>query len=168
MTLDFFTDQKVIHPDKIIEHVRGLKANGHRIVTLNGSFDLLHAGHLFILYEAKRQGDLLCVALNSDASIQAYKSPDRPIISLKERMQMMAALEVVDLVTWFDELDPREILKKIRPDVHVNGAEYTENCIEAECVREIGARLHLAPRIPALSTSDIIKKIVSCEREARL
>ena len=99
------------------------------------------------------------MALNSDASIKRYKGPKRPIISLEDRLSMMAALEFVDYVTWFEEDDPRKILSLIRPHVHVNGVEYGENCIEAETVKENGGRLHLVKRIPSLATSEIIRAI---------
>lgn len=128
-------------------------------MTLNGSFDLLHAGHLYQIEEAKKQGDLLLVALNSDASIAGYKGKDRPIIPLKYRMQMMMALEAVDYVTFFEEANPILLLEKIKPEVHANGMEYGENCIEAEVVKRHGGKLHLVPRIEGLSTSQIIERI---------
>jgi len=151
--------QKIIEPAKLKAEVDSLKLAGKKIVTLNGSFDLLHAGHLQIIYEASLQGDCLIVALNTDASIRKYKSPDRPIISLENRLQIMAALEFVDYVTWFDETDPIRILSEIKPDVHVNGAEYGQKCIEEEVITTSGGQLYLVDRIPGLATSDIIKKI---------
>jgi D-glycero-beta-D-manno-heptose 1-phosphate adenylyltransferase len=151
---------KLILPKNLEKTIAALRPK--TIATLNGSFDLLHAGHLFILKEAKKQADLLIVMLNSDASIRGYKGSTRPIIPLEYRLELMAALEFVDYVTWFDELDPCAILQKIRPDVHVNGAEYGENCIEAEVVKQMNARLHLVERIPGLSTSQIIGKIKQC------
>jgi len=150
---------KVIEPDQISATVELLKSNGHTIVTLNGSFDLLHAGHLQSIFEASQQGDMLIVALNSDASIKQYKSPKRPIIPLEYRLQMMAALEFVNYVTWFEETDPRNLLAKIKPHVHVNGSEYGENCIEAETVKSNGGKIHIIQLIPGLSTSTVIKKI---------
>lgn len=120
---------------------------------------MLHAGHLYIIHQASLQADCLIVALNSDASIKRYKGLKRPIISLEYRLSMMAALEFVDYVTWFEEDDPRKILSLIRPQVHVNGAEYGESCIEADTVRQNGGRLHLVERIPSLATSEIIKAI---------
>lgn len=155
-------EKKLIDPVHLEEKVAILRRGKKTLATLNGSFDLLHAGHLFILHEAAKQADLLLVALNSDSSIQTYKSPTRPIIPLKYRLEMMAALECVDYVTWFEETDPRVFLAKVRPDVHVNGAEYGEKCIEADVVKAIGARLYLAPRIPGLATSTIIERI-KCE-----
>jgi len=151
--------QKIIEPDAIESLSYQLRKENKTIVTLNGSFDLLHAGHLYILYAAKLQGDVLVVALNSDASIKAYKNADRPIVPLEYRLEMMAAISAVDYVTWFEETDPRTILKKIVPAVHVNGAEYGENCIEAQTVKALGGKIHLVERIPSLSTSSLIKKI---------
>jgi D-glycero-beta-D-manno-heptose 1-phosphate adenylyltransferase len=151
--------RKVIAPSALEQVVHELKENGKTIATLNGSFDLLHAGHLEMIYQASLQADVLLMALNSDQSIQQYKSTLRPLIPLKFRMQMIAALEMVDYVTWFEETDPRELLKKIRPHVHVNGAEYGENCIEAEIVRNGGGRLHIVSLVPGLSTSSVINKI---------
>lgn len=150
---------KVVPPDEIEQKATSLRAESKTIATLNGSFDLMHAGHLYILHEASLQADILIVALNTDRSIQSYKGPERPIISLNERLQMLNALECVDYLTWFDESDPRKILSKIKPDVHVNGAEYGENCIEQETVIAHGGKIHLVKRIEGLATSDIICKI---------
>jgi rfaE bifunctional protein nucleotidyltransferase chain/domain len=149
---------KYLPPDQIEERLPSLR-KGKTLVTLNGSFDLLHAGHLYQIREAKKQGDILLVALNSDDSIRQYKGKDRPIIPLKERMEMMMALEEVDYVTFFEETDPIALLEKIKPDVHANGAEYGENCIEAAAIKRQGGRLHLVDRIDGLSTSQIIERI---------
>jgi D-glycero-beta-D-manno-heptose 1-phosphate adenylyltransferase len=152
--------KKWILPDLIHEKVEEIRLTGKSIATLNGSFDLLHAGHLEIIYQASLQADVLIVGLNTDESIKKYKSPKRPIITLEYRKQMMAALEYVDFVTWFSETDPIALLQKIRPDVHVNGAEYGENCIEANVVKEGGGRIHVVQLVPGLSTSAVIEKIV--------
>lgn len=151
---------KVIDPAVLEQRVESLRAQGKTIATLNGSFDLMHAGHLEMIYQASRQADVLILALNTDRSIQQYKSPLRPIIPLEHRIRMVAALDMVDFVTWFDETDPRQILARIRPNVHVNGAEYGENCIEADVVRAHGGRIHIVQLVPGLSTSQIIKKVV--------
>ena len=151
--------KKWIEPQDIEKRVREIRGQNKTIATLNGSFDLMHAGHLYIIYEAKKQADILLVALNTDSSIQQYKGPTRPIIPLQYRLELMSALEFVDYVTWFDETDPREVLKKIKPDVHVNGVEYGTGCIEADTIKTLGARLHLVDRIDGLSTSDILSAI---------
>jgi rfaE bifunctional protein nucleotidyltransferase chain/domain len=150
---------KRLEPHEVEIKAAQLKKEGYTLATLNGSFDLLHAGHLKILQEAAAQAALLIVALNSDASIRAYKSPLRPIIPLEYRLELMAALEMVDYVTFFEETDPRALLEKIKPHVHVNGAEYGADCIEAEVVRRHGGRLHIVALQPGLSTSNIIAKI---------
>lgn len=151
---------KRLNPETIEKKIDTLREQGKTIATLNGSFDLLHAGHLEMIYQASLQADVLIVALNTDRSIQEYKNPLRPIIPLEFRLRLMAALEMVDYVTWFDETDPRKILSRIRPHVHVNGAEYGENCIEADTVHHYGGRIHIISLIPDLSTSQIVNKII--------
>jgi len=156
---------KLLAPESIENQIEQLRNKGHTIATLNGSFDLLHAGHLEILHQGSLQADIFIVALNSDCSIQAYKSPKRPIIPLHDRLKMMASLQMVDFVTWFDETDPRLLLEKIRPDVHVNGAEYGPNCIEAEVVKRHGGKLHMVSLVPGLSTSHIIATILQRDQD---
>ncbi len=150
---------KIVDPEDLENLSLELKAQGHKVVTVNGSFDLLHAGHLHILNEAALQGDKLIVLLNSDLSIKKYKSEDRPIIALKYRLEMMAALECVDFVSNFDETDPINCLARVKPDVHVNGIEYKDGCIEEQVVKKFGGKLHFVDRIDGLATSQIIKKI---------
>jgi D-beta-D-heptose 7-phosphate kinase / D-beta-D-heptose 1-phosphate adenosyltransferase len=133
-----------------------LRAKGKRIVTVNGSFDILHNGHLYILDEARQQGDVLIVGLNSDASVRAYKGPHRPIVPEGHRADMLLALRMVDYVHVFEEADPIAFLKVIQPDVHVNGSEYGENCIESETVKRGGGRIHIVGRLPDLSTSRLV------------
>ena len=136
-----------------------LRARGKRITTINGSFDLLHAGHLHILREASRQGDVLIVGLNSDRSVRGYKGPTRPLIPQSQRAEMLLAVRYVDYVHVFDEPDPTAFLAQVRPDVHVNGAEYGEDCVEARTVKQFGGRIHLVNRIDGLSTSGLVEKL---------
>ena len=154
-----FAKTKIVDLETLVSTLALLRAEGKKVATLNGSFDLLHAGHFHIFYEASQQADILVIALNTDASIKRYKSPKRPIIPLQERMEMVAALLFVDFVTWFDEDDPRDLLSKIQPDVHVNGSEYGADCIEAKVVQEHGGRIHIVEKIPGLATSQIISTI---------
>ncbi|MBN2479422.1 MAG: adenylyltransferase/cytidyltransferase family protein [Parachlamydiales bacterium] len=153
--------KKLLKQCELEKKVQELKKANKTIASLNGSFDLLHAGHLKIIYEASTLADVLIVALNSDSSIRKYKSEKRPIIPLEYRLQMMAALEFVDFVTYFDETDPIKILDVIKPNVHVNGAEYGQNCIEREIVEKNGGRIHIVDLKPGLSTTNIIEKIKS-------
>ncbi len=154
--------KKLIEPERVEAFAAEMRRQKRKIATLNGSFDLLHAGHMQILYEASCQADVLLVALNTDSSIKRYKSEKRPIIPLSYRLQMIAALGFVDYVTWFDETDPIALLEKIKPDVHVNGAEYGPDCIEADIVKEHGGRIHIVSLVPGLSTSSIMEKVRSC------
>jgi D-beta-D-heptose 7-phosphate kinase/D-beta-D-heptose 1-phosphate adenosyltransferase len=138
-----------------------LRAKGQRIVTLNGAFDILHTGHLHILNEARDCGDVLIVGLNSDRSVRLAKGPDRPVVPERRRADMLLALRMVDYVHVFDEPDPIAFLSEIMPDVHVNGSEYGEHCIEAETVKRGGGRIHIVGRIPQLSTSTLIESLQS-------
>lgn len=133
-----------------------LRAKGKRIVTINGSFDILHNGHLHILNQAHQRGDVLIVGLNSDASVRSYKGPDRPIVTERRRAEMLLALRMVDYVHIFDEPDPIAFLKELRPDVHVNGSEYGKDCIESDTVKRGGGEIHIVSRLPGLSTSSLI------------
>ena len=151
--------EKIQSPQNLLSLLKNLRKEKKTIATLNGSFDLLHAGHLHMIYEASKQADILVMALNTDDSIQKYKGKGRPIVPLLQRLQIMAALSFVDYVTYFSETDPIQLLDLIKPDVHVNGSEYGENCIEADIVRKNGGRIHIVRLKPGLSTSEIIKKI---------
>jgi rfaE bifunctional protein nucleotidyltransferase chain/domain len=146
--------------------VKELRKKNKKIVTINGSFDLLHVGHVRLLQEARRQGDVLIVGLNSDESVRQWKRhigykdwAFRPLITQQYRAEMLAALECVDFITIFDEPDCIKFIEAIKPDVHANGSDYGENCIEAETVRRHGGRLHIIKLHEGFSTSSLIKKI---------
>jgi len=153
--------KKLIEPQELENRIRKIRSEKKTIVSLNGSFDLLHAGHLKIIYTASTLADVLIVALNTDSSIKEYKSKNRPIIPLEYRMQVMAALEFVSYVTYFEDTTPIKILDIIKPDIHVNGSEYGKNCIEKEVVEKNGGKIFIVDLKPSLSTSNIITKIKS-------
>lgn len=153
---------KILSPEEAARRAEELRRLGKRLVTVNGSFDLLHAGHLTILEEAKAQGDILIVGMNSDASIRQYKGPERPIISQEERARMLAALACVDHVVIVDAVEAGgEILETIRPHVHVNGSEYGDPAewVERPVMEKYGVTAHACGRRPGLATSDLIEKI---------
>jgi D-beta-D-heptose 7-phosphate kinase/D-beta-D-heptose 1-phosphate adenosyltransferase len=152
-------DRRLVERQELRGLVTRLRSNRRRIVTINGSFDLMHAGHVHILREARRQGDVLIVGLNSDRSIRENKGPSRPFVSQADRATMLFALRDVDFVHVFDEPTPNAFLAEIAPDVHVNGAEYGENCVEADTVKAGGGRIHLVARIAGLSTTDLSGRI---------
>ena len=154
-------EARIIDRDELRKLGERLKAAGRRLVTVNGSFDLLHAGHLHILREARHQGDVLVVGLNSDVSVRSYKGPSRPIIPEQQRADMLLAVRYVDYVHIFDEDVPMPFIEAAGPAVHVNGAEYGLECIEAETVRRVGGRLHMVDRLPGLSTTEILQRVES-------
>jgi rfaE bifunctional protein nucleotidyltransferase chain/domain len=113
-----------------------------RLVLANGVFDLLHVGHVRYLEAAAREGDHLVVAINSDASTRAYKGPNRPVIPAVERAELVAALGAVDHVLVFDAPDVRDLLQRLRPDVHAKGTDYTAETVpEREVVLGYGGRI---------------------------
>jgi rfaE bifunctional protein nucleotidyltransferase chain/domain len=153
--------EKIKSLDEILEIVAEAKKEGKKIVTTNGSFDLMHAGHIDLLQKSKSKGDLLIVGVNSDKSVREYKKkPGRPIIPEKYRAELLAAIMYVDYVFLFDDLIPNPWLDQIRPDVHANSAEYGARCVETEVLDQYGGELYLAPKenIP-LSTTLIESKI---------
>jgi len=130
---------------------------GQTVVFTNGCFDLFHAGHLKVLRFAKRQGDLLVVGLNSDASVRRLKGPRRPILPLKDRAALMASLNEVDFVTWFTEDTPHKLIQRLRPDVLVKGGDWSNNAIVG---REFVKKVVRVPLMKGRSTTGIIETIV--------
>lgn len=143
---------------KIIDEPDILKNRNFKLVATNGCFDLLHAGHIETLNYAKKQGDKLCVLVNSDKSIKELKGESRPILTLDKRLQMLASLDMIDYIISFDEQTPETMLRKFMPDVLVKGAEYTnKNIVGSTFIKEV----KLAPMVSGFSTSNIIEKIKS-------
>jgi len=147
--------------EEITRIAEKLRAKGKRIVTINGSFDMLHAGHVRSLKEAKARGDVLIVGLNSDKSVKAYKSVHRPIVPQEQRASILEAIEHVDYIVMMDEPEiASPLIRAVKPHVHANSAEYGENCIEAPAVKEVGAELFLIPKYDNISTTGFIRKIL--------
>lgn len=140
--------------------VQKLKAHGKKVVFTNGCFDLLHRGHLHLLREAKRLGDLLIVAINSDASVKSIKGPGRPILPEGERAELISALEMVDYVTIFDEADPYNLIKELKPNVLVKGGDWGEGKIVGrEIVEKEGGKVVVVPYLKGHSTTQIIERM---------
>lgn len=138
------------------------RANGKIIVFTNGCFDLLHRGHLHLLRQAKALGDLLVVAVNSDASVRSIKGPTRPILSEIDRLELIASMEMVNYVLLFDEPDPYKIISVLRPDILVKGGDWpAEEVIGRDLVQDNGGRVVLVPYLQGFSTTEIIAKIRS-------
>ncbi len=148
--------------DGIAQHLRQQRKS---IVTNNGSYDILHIGHVISLMEAARQGDVLIVGINSDLSVRQNKGPDRPINPQGVRMRMLAALACVDYVFVFDEPDPIVFLDRLRPNVHTNGSEYGLDCIERPVVERHGGHIHLLPMVRGFSTTQMIERIHQADKD---
>ena len=136
------------------------KRAGTRVVLTNGCFDLLHPGHVALLERARAEGDLLVVAINSDASVRALKGPARPLLPEKERAEALRALEAVDRVVVYDEPTPLELIERVRPDVLVKGADWAHDAIVGrEVVEGDGGRVVRVPLLDGRSTSQLVERI---------
>jgi len=142
--------------------VRAERAHGRTIVLANGGFDLIHVGHVRYLREAKRCGDILLVALNSDDSLRRLKGPGRPILPQDERAEILASFAVVDFILIFDEPDVGRILRTLRPDIHAKGSDYTKETVpERAIVRGYGGSIAITGGPKIRSTSEIIPRILA-------
>lgn len=138
-----------------------LRSTGKKIVFTNGCFDILHTGHTRYLATSKSLGDVLVVAVNSDASVRAIKGEKRPINSETDRMETLAALESVDFVTLFNDPDPYNIISILQPDVLVKGGDWPiDKIIGGDLVTARGGRVVNVPYIEGASTTGIIDKII--------
>jgi rfaE bifunctional protein nucleotidyltransferase chain/domain len=136
------------------------KRAGARVVLTNGCFDLLHPGHVALLERARAEGDLLVVAINSDASVRALKGPARPLLPEDERAEALRALEAVDRVVVYDEPTPLELIEQVRPDVLVKGADWAPDAIVGrEVVEGDGGRVVRVPLLDGRSTSQLVERI---------
>lgn len=160
------SSEKIKTREEIEKISEELKKQGKVVVSINGSFDLLHVGHVKILEEARKQGDVLIVGLNTDDSVRRWKKHmgykdwmNRPLNNQNDRTEMLAALECVDYVTLFDETDCLKFVESVKPNIHANGSDYGENCIEAPTVKKYGGKVYIVKLVEGYSTSNLIKKI---------
>jgi D-glycero-beta-D-manno-heptose 1-phosphate adenylyltransferase len=159
-----WTPRKKLLPLDDLLYVREeARRAGCVVVWTNGTFDLLHPGHLSSLQQARALGDMLIVGVNSDASVRGYKGPKRPILTQDERAAMLSALECVDYITIFDEPTPEPALARLKPDIHCKGAEYAppngRPVPERETVEGYGGRIEYLPLLPGLSTTELLQRI---------
>jgi len=158
---------KITPRNELKAKIDRLKREGKKVVFTNGCFDILHAGHTRYLREARKLGDALILALNSDSSVRSIKGPMRPIVPEAERAEVVAALDSVDYVTVFDELTPLELIEFLRPDVIVKGGDWADqDIVGAEAVRKWGGRVAIMPEIEGASTTNIIDKVLQVYRSA--
>ncbi len=151
---------KVLPLEATVQELDYRRRLGQRVVFTNGCFDVLHAGHVQYLQEARAQGDVLIVGLNSDSSVRALKGKTRPVQQLADRSLILASLQAVDFVTVFDESTPMHLIQAIRPDVLVKGADYSkEEVVGAQFVEAYGGRVHLALLHQGHSTTNLIDRM---------
>jgi rfaE bifunctional protein nucleotidyltransferase chain/domain len=144
----------------VFEERRKWRDDGRRVVLTNGCFDLLHPGHVALLEAARAQGDVLVVAINSDASVRRIKGDGRPLVPEAERAETLLALEPVDRVVVYDEPTPIEVVKTLLPDVLVKGADWAEDAIVGrEEVEAAGGRVVRVPMVPGRSTTSMLERI---------
>ena len=150
----------ILNRDALVARISTEKAGGSRIVLANGCFDILHAGHVRYLEGARALGDLLVVGINSDEQVARLKGAGRPVLPERERAELVASLQAVDLVTIFAEPTVTELLLAIKPDVHAKGTDYTEETVpERDVVRSYGGRVAIVGDPKDHSTSEILKKV---------
>lgn len=137
------------------------KRAGKTVVFTNGCYDILHPGHIRLLESARSLGDILILALNTDASVQRLKGPTRPLVSQDERAELAAALAAVDAVTLFDEDTPRELIAAVLPDILVKGADWSHFVAGREEVEAAGGKVPTLPLEPGYSTTGIVENVLA-------
>jgi rfaE bifunctional protein nucleotidyltransferase chain/domain len=151
---------KQLELPELTRWVQSMRAQGAMVALANGVFDLLHVGHVRYLEGARALADVLVVAVNSDRSTRAYKGEGRPVIPEGERAEMVAALGCVDRVVIFDQLDVRDVIRAVRPDVHVKGTDYTPETIpERAEVEAYGGRVAVAGDPKNHSTTELAARL---------
>ncbi len=156
---------KICEPDVLIDRLQWHRGRGQTIVFTNGCFDVLHRGHIEFLKFCKNQGQIVVVGLNSDESVRKIKGPGRPVNNQNDRASVLAALETVDYVTIFDEPDPLELIKQVRPNVLVKGQDWAEKgVVGREFVESLGGKVVLAPLVEGKSTTSVIERIKSSHK----
>ncbi len=149
-----------LEPTQLAPVLENLQKQGQKAVFTNGVFDLLHLGHVTYLQEARKQGDLLVVGLNSDASVRRIKGPLKPLLPLEERAEMLLALSCVDYTTFFEEDDPYNIIKILKPNVLVKGGDWAiDKIIGGDLVQSWGGKVMNIPVVEGRSTTNLIQMV---------
>jgi D-beta-D-heptose 7-phosphate kinase/D-beta-D-heptose 1-phosphate adenosyltransferase len=152
--------EKLMSREVLQHELASRRRLGQRVAFTNGCFDILHAGHVQYLQEARAQADLLVVGLNSDSGVRALKGPHRPVNPVAARALVLAALQAIDFVTIFDEATPLALIQALRPDVLVKGADYQKHeVVGAEYVESYGGRVHLTPLREGFSTTGTLQRL---------
>jgi len=158
--------EKLKSADRLRELIGDLKKEGRRIVFTNGCFDILHVGHIRYLRQAAELGDVLVVGLNSDRSVRTLKGESRPYVPEAERAEMLAALEMVDLIAIFDEETPRNLIAELKPDLLVKGGDWDPSrIVGSDTVIAGGGEVVAVDEVPGRSTTSLVNKIIASRRK---
>jgi len=150
----------VLDREELVQRVAAARKSGARVVLANGCFDVLHVGHVRYLEGARKLGDVLIVGINSDEQVALQKGAGRPVLTARERAEIVAALESVTYVTIFDEPTVEQLLLALKPDVHAKGTDYTAETVpERDVVRSYGGRVAIVGDPKDHSTSEIISRL---------
>lgn len=156
------SQNKIVGQETFLQNIRGWQNQGLKVVFSNGCFDILHPGHIDFLEQAKNYGDKLVIALNTNASVSRIKGDSRPINNEDFRSQMLAAIHCVDIITFFDENTPIELIVKTEPDILVKGSDYEiSEIVGAKEVLKNGGEVKTVSLLPGFSTTKFIERIKS-------
>ncbi|MBS1506759.1 MAG: D-glycero-beta-D-manno-heptose 1-phosphate adenylyltransferase [Bacteroidetes bacterium] len=154
------TSDKIKNLSEATLQVKGWQTAGNKVVFTNGCFDLLHLGHVDYLEKARSLGDKLVIGLNTDSSVSRFKGPERPLQDQQSRARILAALQFVDLVVFFDEDTPLALISQLVPNILVKGSDYlAENIVGADVVKKNGGEVKTIDFVPGYSTTRIVEKI---------
>jgi len=138
-----------------------LKSQGKRVIFTNGCFDLIHGGHIHLLREAKKLGDVLVVAVNDDSSVRKIKGSGRPIFPLEERLEILESIEDIDWLVTFSQESPKKVIESLLPDVLVKGGDWlSEEVVGKQEVEEAGGKVIIIPFLSGHSSSEMVRKII--------
>jgi len=150
----------IIPIDQLTNELKLARQDGAKVVLATGCFDILHLGHVRMLWHARKLGGILVVGINSDASVRRLKAPGRPIFPQEARAELLDALYMINYVTVFEEDTPAELLRVLQPDIFVKGEDYlAQDVPEALLLQEWGGKLELAPTLPGYSTTEIARRL---------
>jgi D-beta-D-heptose 7-phosphate kinase/D-beta-D-heptose 1-phosphate adenosyltransferase len=153
-------EEKIKTKSALVKAISKLKSEGRKVVFTNGCFDILHVGHIAYLKKARKLGNALVIGLNSDSSVRAIKGKDRPINREADRATVLSALYFVDYITIFSDPTPEKLIKALKPDILVKGADWkVRDIVGADFVRSYGGKVKRIPFVKGYSTTSVLNKI---------
>jgi len=154
------TSDKIKSLSEASQQVKAWQKEGQKVVFTNGCFDLLHLGHVDYLEKARNLGDKLVLGLNTDSSVSRFKGPERPLQDQNSRARVLASMQFIDLVVFFDEDTPQNLISELIPNILVKGSDYlAENIVGADVVKKNGGEVKTIDFVPGYSTTRIVEKI---------